>query len=368
MSNLKISDERIRRATLRIGKERARQRAAVVDEFLSKPLPEQAFGKPAGAAPPPIACVMADGGRFQVLDRRQTVHNGEHWRESRVATLLAMDSETHETDPTPELPEFLRDVSIARTLAEIGRVQGQNPSAEPRHPDKKPKDPPWPRPKILAKTMQASSVCWEEFGPMMASHAWHQGFDAAALKVFVSDGSMAIEKVQRRHFSHYVSVLDLMHALSYCLAAARASAADLAVSWTRYVRWATQVWQGQVANVIKELDELQHRLGQPEEDATQDDPKEIIRRARVYYTNHKSRMDYPDYRRQGFPLTSAVMESSVKQVNRRVKGTEKFWSTGGGEAILTLRADYLSDTKPMAGHWHAAQRDANGLREYRQTT
>jgi len=338
-----------------------------MDEFLSKPLPEQAFGKPASATAPPIACVMADGGRYQVLDRRQSNYHGEHWRESRVATFLAMDSETHEADPTPELPEFLRDVSIAKKLAEIGRVQGENPGPKSRESDKT-KDPPWPRPAILAKTMQASAVCWEEFGPMMASHAWHQGFDAAESKVFVSDGSAAIEKVQRRYFSHYVSVLDLMHALSYSLAAARASTADMAEAWGRYVGWAERIWQGEVAVVIQDLEQLQQRLGQPDENASPDDPKEIIRRARVYYSNHKDRMNYPVYRCRGFPLTSAVMESSVKQINRRVKGTEKFWSTIGGEAILTLRADYLSDTKPMAAYWHAAQRDADGLREYRQTT
>jgi hypothetical protein len=49
---------------------------------------------------------------------------------------------------------------------------------------------------------------------MMTSRAWYQGF-AAAAKVFVSDGSSAIERVQERHFSHDTSVLNPMHALSY---------------------------------------------------------------------------------------------------------------------------------------------------------
>lgn len=367
LADLDISDERIRRATLRVGTERSQQRQLLVKEFLNKTLLTQLYGKPANLTAPPLACVMADGGRYQVLDRKQPNSSGEHWRESRVATFLALDVKVHEIDPTPELPEFLRDVSIAKTLAEIGRVPGKNTADADGQPKaRSQKEPPWPRPKILSKTMQASSVCWEDFGSIMATHAWYQGFNAAASKVFVSDGSAAIEKVQQRYFSHYTSVLDLMHALSYCLAAARASAAENADAWNQYVHWATFIWQGNIDLVVQELDAIQDRIGQPEKNASQEDPREVIRRARVYYRNHRDRMNYPEYRRKGYPLTSSVMESSVKQIGRRVKGSEKFWSEVGGEGILTLRGDYLSDTQPMDTYWRIAQSTATGQREYKQ--
>jgi hypothetical protein len=366
LADLNISDERIRRAVLRVGTERRQQRQLLVEEFLRKPLPIQLYGKPADVNAPPLACVMADGGRYQMLDRKQPNASGDHWRESRVATFLALDLKVHEIDPTPDLPEFLRDVSIAKTLAEIGRVPGKNSpngDVKPKVPGQK--EPPWPRPKILEKTMQASAVPWENFGSIMASHAWYRGFHAAAAKVFVSDGSAAIEKVQQRYFSHYTSVLDLMHALSYALAAARASTSEHNEAWTQYVHWATCIWQGNVHVVIQQLDEIQERMGEPEKDAAQEEPREVIRRARVYYRNHKDRMNYPEYRRHGYPLTSSVMESSVKQINRRVKGSEKFWSQVGGEAILTMRGDYLSDTCPMDTYWSTAQRNAAGQREYK---
>jgi hypothetical protein len=55
-------------------------------------------------------------------------------------------------------------------------------------------------------------------------------------------------------------------------------------------------------------------------------------------------MDYPRYRRQGLPVTSSLAESLVKQISKRVKGTEKFWNDGrSGEAILQLRAAVISD-------------------------
>jgi hypothetical protein len=44
------------------------------------------------------------------------------------------------------------------------------------------------------------------------------------------------------------------------------------------------------------------------------------------------------------PLTSSLGESLIKEVNYRVKGTEKFWDNPeGAEAILQLRAAVLSD-------------------------
>jgi len=57
----------------------------------------------------------------------------------------------------------------------------------------------------------------------------------------------------------------------------------------------------------------------------------------------------------------------VKQVNQRVKGTEKFWSEAGGEALLQLRADHLSDGEPLAAFWQRRQAAATGQRRYRRS-
>ena len=62
-------------------------------------------------------------------------------------------------------------------------------------------------------------------------------------------------------------------------------------------------------------------------------------------------MAYPRYRRLGLPISSAAVESTIKQVNRRVKGTEKFWINGGAEAILQLRAAYLSEDDRASTYW-----------------
>jgi len=61
-------------------------------------------------------------------------------------------------------------------------------------------------------------------------------------------------------------------------------------------------------------------------------------------------MRYAEYRRQGLPITTSAIESTIKQINRRVKGTEKFWDEGG-DPILQLAADRLSETKPADQFW-----------------
>jgi hypothetical protein len=48
--------------------------------------------------------------------------------------------------------------------------------------------------------------------------------------------------------------------------------------------------------------------------------------------------------RAGLPVTSSLAESLVKQVSKRVKGTEKSWNEGpSDDAILRIRAAGISD-------------------------
>lgn len=363
LAELEIKTERVRLATNRNGKARSELARILQQAFLAKSIPDQNDSGPADKVAPPLAVVMSDGGRYQRLDRSELNPNcdGSYWKESRIAVLLSMQTESYDEDPDAELPVFLQDVSIAKKLAEIGSVPGENPKAGDHQTQK---ESPWQRPEMLSKDVIASGKNWKEFGPMVASSAWYAGFFKAQEKVFVSDGSSAIEEMQSQWFGKFTSVLDLMHALSYSLAAARAIAPEGHESWDYYRRFATYVWQGKVDLVIAELDQHQENLGMPPKDVGENDRREVVRRARVYYRNHRSRMNYPEYRKKGYPLTSSIMESTVKQVGRRVKGSEKFWSTAGGEAVLRLRGDYLSDSRPMDGYWQHTMKIANGCRAY----
>ena len=168
----------------------------------------------------------------------------------------------------------------------------------------------------------------------------------------------------RRWFPHFVPVIDFLHALSYIFAAAMAGR-SFADGWPIYRQWIQALWSGEVEAVRAALAARQAELGPPAAEAGEASPAQLVHDALTYVTNHAAKMRYADYRRQGLPLMSSHVESVIKQINYRVKGTEKFWSEEGAEAILQLRADYLSDTKPLREFWQRRQETMTGQRRYR---
>ena len=97
-------------------------------------------------------------------------------------------------------------------------------------------------------------------------------------------------------------------------------------------------------------------------------PQSIVQATLRYIRNNSDRMNYPEYRRQGLPITTSMIESTVKQINIRVKGTEKFWSEEGAEALLQLRADILSEFDTLDDFLARREVNANGVRSYRPRT
>ena len=360
-----ISARRIRRAVEQIGTERLAERNAAVERFKAMDLPKQQAGSKA-AQPPEIGVISMDGGRYQRRDhfgRKDRPPGENHWREDKVGCLLSMTGCVHQSDPTPELPEWLATSSAVAELAKLPEKERpfapSEPSAEtvPKPPDDRMYKPP----DLVSREVLASGDDAESFGWQLAARAWQRGFPAAERLAFVADGAQANWTIQQKHFGRAIPILDLMHALSYAYSAAEAAGDE-----TAYRRWARWIWQGEVDRVIGALREAQRRIGKPPADARPSDPRERVDRARVYYQNQRSRMNYPEYRRLGLPLTSSHIESTIKQIARRVKGSEKFWSRPTSEAVLQLRADYLSNSGPLDGFWIRHQARQTGSNAYNQ--
>lgn len=396
LADLSVSAKQVERVTRRIGAERVAERDAEVAAYQALPLVEK-FAVPSGATAPDLAVVMADGGRLQILDRapppvaplspvgdeaqgvplvaedkaweEEKTASG-HWREDKVGLLLRMHSEVSTTDPCPDIPlSFVDATRIPELVRELSRQVKQaedttDPAAEAETADKAPREEPaYQPPQVKQRKVLASRLTWPAFAPILATAAWAWGFQGAARKAFVGDGSANHWRLQRRFFGSFVPILDFIHALSYVYAAATAGRRH-AAGWVCYRLWIQWVWQGQVTRVIAALQERQAELGLPEEDEPDPSPQQVVARALTYLRNQQDKMQYDEYRRRGLPITSSLMESVVKQVNRRVKGTEKFWSEEGAEAILQLRADQLSDDQPLEAFWQRRQEAATGQRRY----
>jgi len=220
------------------------------------------------------------------------------------------------------------------------------------------------QPEVLVRSVVATRQDVHALGKQLAAAAWQRGFAAAPRQAFVGDGQEANWTVHRTRFSHYVPILDFIHAICYVFAGALAGR-RLREGWPVYCQWAQWVWSGQVERVIDALQVRQNELGVPEKDESEESPRQKVAAALRYLQNQKPRMRYDEYRRQGLPLTSSHIESTIKQINRRVKGSEKFWSGVGAEALLQLAADYLSETKPLTTFWRERPSRATGQRCHR---
>ncbi len=394
LADLSVSAKQVERLTRRVGAERVAERDVEVVAYQALPLVEK-FAVPAGVTAPDLAVVMADGGRLQILDRAplpladplpQAEAEGTpamaedevweektpsgHWREDKVGLLLTMRSAVSATDPCPALPpSFVDTTRIPELVRELSRQVKQaedakEPAAEAETADEALRDEAtYQPPQVEQRKVLASRLRWPAFAPILAAAAWAWGFQGAARKAFVGDGSANHWRLQRRFFGSFVPILDFIPALSYVYAAATAGRLR-AAGWACYRQWIGWVWQGQVSRVIAALEERQAELGLPEKDEPETSPRPVVARALTYLRNQQDKMRYDEYRRQGLPITSSLMESVVKQVNRRVKGTEKFWSEEGAEALLQLRADQLSDDQPLEAFWQRRQEAATGQRRY----
>jgi hypothetical protein len=221
------------------------------------------------------------------------------------------------------------------------------------------KTPRW-QPERLVRTVVATLKDSATFGPMVAAEAQRRNFFASPRAAFVGDGQAYNWTIHRTWFPDFTDITDFVHAASYVYQAARASVGSGDDSWPTYVRWITAMWQGQVAKVLTDL----RGLLEPSSAIEEQTRRASLQESLTYLHNNESRMDYARYRRLGLPIVSALVESLVKEINWRVKGTEKFWNDpNGAEAILQVRAALLSEDDRLTtvlanrpGHSHRRER------------
>jgi len=183
----------------------------------------------------------------------------------------------------------------------------------------------------------------DDFGPLVAGEAHRRGFYRAARRAFLGDGQAWNWTLHANHFHDFVAITDFVHPLGYVYDAAKILAPG--DPWPLYLRATTACWQGRVADFLNELRTWQAaHLAPPDEKLPEDDPRSIVQGTVTYLENNQARMDYPAYRRQGLPVSTSMIESLIKEINHRVKGTEKFWNRpDGAEEILQVRAAALCD-------------------------
>jgi hypothetical protein len=365
-AEISVSARQINNLVDEVGRELATDRDIRTEQYVNQPLPRQPT---AAHVQPDLAAVFFDGGRMRTREPEQGrgVHQ-PHWRETKNAGFHRMKSQSFSQDPQPELPDCFRNEAYVEKLVkglknlkkegrdEEAEAEQSAPTSTASEQAPTQDRAAW-QPETLFRTCVSSLASSEEFGSMMAAEADSRGFFTAQKKAFVGDGQSYNWTIQQRWFPDFEPIADFVHAVEYLYTAAKTAHADAPSRWRQYVEWATACWKGDVAKVIADLGVCRSRIGvlPAGEKVPESDPRKVIHSVTTYITNSCGRMDYPRYRRQGLPVTSSLAESLVKQISKRVKGTEKFWNDGpSGEAILQLRAAVISDGSRLQ-RWMASR-------------
>jgi hypothetical protein len=366
-----ISPTHLQRLSQRIGTEWRALRDAEVQAFKDGRLAAE------HPQPPAVAAVMVDGGR--VRSRADGAGRGVSapaWRESKVAHCQTMASTTHAIDPQPQPPrKFLDPIAAARLAAEIKARRGQGGQAAVR-PQQRPQPAKRPkrrqkrkgRPRPLVRSVVASLARSEEFGWQVAAEVERRGLHRAGRKGYICDGQKYNWALHEMHLLAwgFIPILDFVHLLAYLYAAAHAAKGKGGpAGWALYERWLRWAWGGQVKELLGGLRAAGAALGTPPEGCGEDDPRKVVQEALGYIQNNRGRMDYARYRALGLPVSSAAVESTIKRINRRVKGSEKFWLEGGAEAMLQLRAAHLSEDGTAQRYWRQPRPGARAVGEGR---
>lgn len=341
-----------------------------VGQELGEHLQEQATAhaeqtlKPQYAEAPNLVAVSPDGGRIMTREEAGRGVHGHAWKETKNACLMTMSSTPSEQDPHPELPRCFSDRTYVEQLvreihsttfvqsensgentpilAEVGNGADTLIPPSDNQPIAIPSDKKW-RPTRLMRTCVSSMVCSDEFGPLVAGEAQRRGFYQALRRAFLGDGQAWNWTLHETYFPDFVPIADFVHPLGYVYDVAKVLAPD--DPWPLYLRATTLCWQGRVAEFVQELREWQAVHPTPPNTKLPDhDPRAIVHTTVTYLDHNQARMAYPTYRRQGLPISTSMIESLIKEINYRVKGTEKFWNRpDGAEQILQIRAAALCD-------------------------
>jgi hypothetical protein len=297
--------------------------------------------EPTYSQPPQVAAVPLDAGKIRLrADDGERGVRQPHGSDTKVGCLQTYTSKPCEHDPQPDPPAlFLDRPRVVRLCQEMEEIRG-NPATRPQAAKA---DRPLvaeaivDRPQRLVRTAVATMQGIEGFGWMVAAEAMCRGFYPAERRAVVGDGGNWIAPLGQMHFPGWEQVLDFLHLLVHLYAAA----------------------------MVREQLE---RLGPSPTQAPHNDPRKTLSLVLPYVCDNGERMDYPRYRREGLPVTSTLVESLIKQFNKRVKGTEKFWVRPGAEAILQGRAAYLSeDGRDEAFYAHRPRGRAVGRNRLRLT-
>lgn len=233
--------------------------------------------------------VSMDGGMVNIRD--------EGWRELKVGAVFDVETRLERNPQTQELDEMAHGVKVHYTA-------------------------------ILGSK--------EDFTPALWHLAVKHDLPTAKERAVIGDGALWIWNVAEDVAPDGRQIVDWFHAVQHLAEAATAlyPNEEDAQKQTRWLKTHKKhLYMGRVHKIISALHKRER------EDLA------------LYFERHQRRMQYLEFREEGFPIGSGTVESGVKQFKQRLTGTGMRWKADNANRMLVIRAAVLG--KDFAPLWAA---------------
>lgn len=306
----------------------------------------------APANPPELLIVGADGSRYRTNEADKRKKRAEKQRVRDTGKAEAADPPSGAEDAREsafggiaarDRDSGWRENKVGIAIrAERGSVDGKGE---------------WTPPREVVKTYVATTADIHSFGRDLRTEAERRGIEGAKEVVFVSDNGHGIPQMREREFPKAHHVTDFKHASDRLKDTARivhgeGEAAARARAVTRHGLKGL-LWDGKVDEVIAEVAREAGKLApRPAKLAELSSPEAKALWGHVlYFEKWKGTMDYPEYRKRGWPIASSSVESACGQVGDRVKHARMRWTRRRAGAVHQVKAAMMSQDGRWEKRW-----------------
>ena len=179
----------------------------------------------------------------------------------------------------------------------------------------------------------------DALAPRLMLEALTQGIVDAPQVIWLSDGGRGFWGLYHRYFLWCaVGILDFYHAAGQLWGAVKAYWDGRSTqAKVQFQRWRQLLAHGETQTL---LTELAQRAQTPD---LKKKAQQKLRQVYDYFSKHQPHIDYPQFKREAFPLGSGMVESACKWlIQQRFKGVGMRWSETGFNHLLHLRLAWVN--------------------------
>lgn len=228
--------------------------------------------------------VSMDGGMVNI--------RGEGWRELKVGAVFDVETRLERNPQTQQLDEMAHGLNVHYTA-----VLGSK----------------------------------DAFTPALWALAVAQDVPTAKERAVIGDGAAWVWNVAEDVCPDGRQIVDWFHAVQHLAEAATAFYPD-ENDYPKRQRWLRtykdHLYMGRIDKITVAL----HRRERAD--------------LATYFETHQRRMQYLEFREEGFPIGSGTIESGVKQFKQRLTGTGMRWKADNAQRMLIIRAAVLDGDFP----------------------